>query len=342
MESSQNNIANSPLEETTSATLVEEGHFAQQNGGGVALENDKCKNFHGTVPKETKTNPRFVGSIMALFVPGSAHVVSGRWKTGIIWFFSFVALYFFDFFVSSIPISLSFAAAVAIQILPVSVCVIYYISLLVSSYRLTTPRLGYCGWLIFLLATLIFYTIGTDFLQLVQRTYIGRYDRVTHQAMYPTLKAKDSATSRGDKTVLSMLSYRFSDPRRGDIVGCRAVEQPWWQQPGHVNRRIVGLPGETVDICPPYVLINGKKLLEPPIFAKISLSEDGYSGYDSTEYMVLDGIALPITLGPDEYYLLGDNPSRSLDSRHIGPIPRAVIVGRVMRIILPPWRIREL
>ena len=291
----------------------------------------------------TKTNPRFVGLIMALLLPGSVHVMAGQWKTGITWFFSFVALYFFGFFVLSIPVSLSFAVAITFQILLAIVCVIYYVLLLVSSYRLATPRLGYCGWFLFLLAVLTFYTIGTDFLQLVERTYIGREDKITGWHMYPTLIP--DAPNWEDKTRLSVWAYRFSDPRRGDIIGVKIDERPWWQQPRHMSRRVVGLPGETVDICPPYVLINGEKLLDPPIFAKISSSEDGYSGYvdaKDTKYEENEVIVFPITLGPDEYFVLGDNPTKSVDSRHFGPIRREAIQGKVMRIVFPPWRIREL
>jgi signal peptidase I len=300
---------------------------------------------------EPKTNPRFVGLMMAFVMPGSVHVMSGRWKTGIIWLCSLVALASLNFFVSSIPVSLSFVAFIAIQILLVSLYVIYYVSLLVSSYRLTTPRLGYCGWFLFLLAVLTFYTVANDFLSLMFRTYIGRHDNVVGLHMYPTLKAEDSGTSHwGDKTMLSTLSYQFGDPCRGDIVGFKMREQQWWQQPQHVSRRVVGLPGETVDICPPYVLINGEKLLDPPIFSQISSCEDGYSGYVTGEDSVyvtakgieIEGIALPITLGPDEYFVLGDHSVKSFDSRHCGPVSREAIVGKVVRIVFPPWRIREL
>ena len=292
---------------------------------------------------ETKTNPRFVGLLMAIFLPGSVHVMAGRWKTGIIWLFGFVALYFLDYFVSSIPVSLSFAAVITIQILIALLYVIYYVSLLVSSYHLTIPRLGYCGWFLFLLAALTFHTIGNDFLSLLVRTHICRHQMVTGWSMYPTLQPDEPNWS--DKTMLSRLSYRSSDPHRGDIVVFEIVSTPLYPQPVSVCRRVVGLPGETVDICPPYILINGKKLLDPPIFAKISLSEEGYSGYvtaKEAKYEENEEIVLPITLGPDEYFVLSDNSVESLDSRHFGPIPREAIVGKVMRIVFPPWRIREL
>jgi len=299
---------------------------------------------------KTKTNPRFVGLIMALCMPGSAHVLSGRWKAGIIWFCGFWTLSGLEIFVLSIAIALSFIAVIALLILFYTLSAVYYVLLFISSYRLATPRLGYCGWFLFLLLSIIYHIFIGEFLLSLEGTYIARLNRVVRLAMYPTL-IPDSP-HMGDKTVLSVWAYRFRDPRRGDIVGFKMGEQPWWKQPRHVTSRVVGLPGETVDICPPYALINGEKLLDPPIFAKMSSCKDGYSGYvyakDVDTERILKGIPppeeieFPVTLGPDEYFLLGDNSPESLDSRHLGPFPREAIVGQVTRIIFPPWRIREL
>ena len=287
---------------------------------------------------ETKTNPRFVGLIMALFMPGSAHMMSGRWKTGIIWYCSLYAIFYLSFFVLSIPVPLSFAAVIAIQVLFVSLLIIYYVSLLMSSYRPTTPRLGCCGWFLFVLTTLIINTIASESLQLLDKAYICREQKVTGWGMYPTLKA--DILNWEDIITTSILLYRFSDPRRGDIVYLEIFERPV-----RLCRRVVGLPGETVDICSPYVLINGEKLLEPPIFATISSCEDEYSGYvdtKETKYGENEEIVFPITLGLDEYFVLGDNSAESTDSRHFGPVSREKIVGKVVRIVFPPWRIREL
>ena len=109
--------------------------------------------------------------------------------------------------------------------------------------------------------------------------------------------------------------------------------------------RIVGLPGETVDIESPYVLINGERLTEPPIFAKISGKQDGYAGYFTLEDIYgadAGGVPLPMTLGADEYFVLGDNSSHSKDSRFEGPVRRENITGKVIRIFYPFDRIREI
>ena len=134
-----------------------------------------------------------------------------------------------------------------------------------------------------------------------------------------------------------MLVYQSSPLQRGDIVrvGPDQNGRLW-------AKRVVGLPGETVEIQPPYVLIDGEKLLDPPIFSKISSRAEGYAGYVNAEDMGFKGIALPITLGTDEYFLLGDNSPKSGDSRLFGPVSRENIHGKVMRVVFPPWRIREL
>ena len=128
-----------------------------------------------------------------------------------------------------------------------------------------------------------------------------------------------------------------NSPRRGDIVRFMLEKDGLlW------TKRVVGLPGETIEIRSPYVLINGKELLDPPFFEKISSYEDGYAGYVDVKSMGLEGIALPITLGHDEYFLMGDNSANSVDSRMFGPVPREAIQEKIIRIVFPPWRIREL
>jgi signal peptidase I len=236
-------------------------------------------------------------------------------------------------FAISIPITLSFTAVIAIELFFVTLFVIYFVSLYVSSYR-PTRRLGCNGCFLFLLLMCSFILISDYFVVLVTR-HIGTNYRILVSTMYPTIKSSSSPWTT-DRINVNKWSYRFSDPRRGDIV---FIYNDDFQR----FERVVGLPGEIVDIQFPYVFINGEKLLDPPIFAKISSREDGYSGYfNAKESMKNEGIALPITLGQNEYFILGDNPYESVDSRFLGPIPRQAIVGQVIRIVFPPWRIREL
>jgi len=277
----------------------------------------------------SKYNYHFIGLIIVPFLPGGAHILSGHWKTGMAWYFSAWGVICTCFFVLSLPFPLSFATIIVVQLL----AMIYVILLFVSSYR-PTRRLGCGGWVVFLFLAGTTNIIASEAIAHFIKNHIGRVSPSMGTSMYPTIKTIPS--HRSDWIARNALAYRSEDPCRGDIVGISMTSgEPW-------IKRVVGLPGETIDIQPPYVLINGEKLLWPLIFAKISLSEDGYSGYDTVLSRGREGIVFPITLGSNEYLLLGDNSANSTDSRMFGPVPREAIQGKVVRIIFPPWRIREL
>src|SRR5262245_11846344 len=79
-------------------------------------------------------------------------------------------------------------------------------------------------------------------------------------------------------------------------------------------KRVVGLPGDTIEFSAGHVFVNGQQLNE------------SYTHDVQTTCAINCG---PLTLGPDQYYVLGDNRLNSLDSRSFGPIPAEQIVGRV-------------
>jgi signal peptidase I len=113
--------------------------------------------------------------------------------------------------------------------------------------------------------------------------------------------------------IIDELSYRLHQPERGDIV---VFHYP--RDPKQVFiKRVIGLPGETVEIASGQVKIynsqnpNGKVLDE---------------AYLDQEYT---SAAPPLTLKAGEYFLLGDNRAASLDSRYFGPVQGSAIIGRV-------------
>lgn len=107
--------------------------------------------------------------------------------------------------------------------------------------------------------------------------------------------------------VIDEISYRFKEPVRGDIVVFRYPRDP----KQYFIKRIVGLPGETIQITGNGVFVNGDRV------------EEAYlaEGEQTRGEIV-------VTLQPDEYFVLGDNRSFSLDSRSFGPLPRQYIVGK--------------
>lgn len=160
------------------------------------------------------------------------------------------------------------------------------------------------GWLFYILII-----IGLTYLII---TYVGQRTRVSGSSMETTL-------SDGDNLIVDKLSYRFQDPKRFDIV----VFPYKYEENTYYIKRIIGLPGDTVQVKDGYTYINGE-LLESDIYG--------------AEVMIEAGTASePITLGEEEYFVLGDNRNHSLDSRDpsVGILKREDLIGRAWVRIFP-------
>ncbi len=157
----------------------------------------------------------------------------------------------------------------------------------------------------------ILYILIIVFLTWVIITFVGQRTKVDGHSMEPTL-------SDGDNLIVDKISYRFRDPERYDII----VFPYQHQENTYYIKRIIGLPGETVQVIDGYVYINGEKLDE----------------HYGAEVMNDPGIAAePITLGDDEYFVLGDNRNHSSDSRasSVGVLTRDMLIGRAWVRIYP-------
>lgn len=123
----------------------------------------------------------------------------------------------------------------------------------------------------------------------------------------------------GDNLLVDKFSYLMGSPDRFDVV----VFYPYGEKNGeYFVKRVIGLPGETIQIIGDTIYINGEVL------------EENY-GKDP---ITVQGIAEePLTLGEDEYFLMGDNREVSYDSRYeeVGPVHEKLIVGRAMVRIWP-------
>lgn len=159
------------------------------------------------------------------------------------------------------------------------------------------------GWIVYLCII-----VGVTYLII---TYVGQRTRVSGESMENTLHD-------GDNLIVDKISYRFRDPERYEIV----VFPYHYEKDTYYIKRIIGLPGETVQIIDGYVYINNQKLDE----------------HYGKEVMKSAGIAEePIVLGEDEYFVLGDNRNASSDSREpsVGVIKKDELIGRAFLRIWP-------
>lgn len=209
--------------------------------------------------------------------------------------------------------------------------------------RRPIPRLGFRGWVLFL-----FISIGIPILSaLVVRTFLVHPFTVPTGAMQPTIMGsrKDAEGNHilGDHIFVNKLIYRFSEPQRGDVIVFNTKEIKSLNLDTCFVKRIAGLPGETIGIEPPYIVVNGSKVMEPLILRRIAEGQNGFSGFypaspNSSVPAILTAPADKITLGPDEYLVLGDNTRNSLDGRYFGPIKRSTIIGKAFYIYAPTGR----
>ncbi len=136
---------------------------------------------------------------------------------------------------------------------------------------------------------------------------------VAGQSMMPLLNS-------GDVIWMNKLVYDFGKPERLDVVVFQR-EDKW------TVKRVIGLPGETIQIQGGYVYIDGERLAAENGLDQVSLA----------------GLAEnPIELGEDEYFLLGDNRDSSEDSRfaNVGNVKREQILGKVWMRVYPFMDIR--
>ncbi|MCC8103163.1 MAG: signal peptidase I [Clostridiales bacterium] len=142
--------------------------------------------------------------------------------------------------------------------------------------------------------------------------FVGQRTVVDGRSMNDTLQD-------GDNLIVEKLSYRFGDPQRFDII----VFKPYEDSDELYIKRIIGLPGETVRIdMDGNIYIDGELLEED--YGKETIANPGRASEE-------------ITLGEDEYFVLGDNRNNSTDSRteKVGNVSRDSIVDKAWLRIWP-------
>ena len=140
-----------------------------------------------------------------------------------------------------------------------------------------------------------------------------------------------------DRVLVNKLAYRFGDPSRGDvIVFDRITVNGDSIQHDDLIKRVIGLPGETIEIRECVVYVDGVALEEPWLPSWMTDSTVDAATRCGTASVAATEV------GTNQVYLVGDNRPLSFDSRMFGPVDFDVIVGKAMVVIWPPQDMQRL
>ncbi len=149
-------------------------------------------------------------------------------------------------------------------------------------------------------------TVGLSIiLALGIRTFVAEARYIPSGSMLPTLEIND-------RLIIDKLGYKFTDPKRGDVVVFSPTDALKQQYKDAFIKRIIGLPGETVEVKSGQVIIDGETISE---------------NYIAEEPQYNWG---PQTVPENSYLVLGDNRNNSFDSHSWGFVPHENIIGRAV------------
>ena len=153
---------------------------------------------------------------------------------------------------------------------------------------------------------LISYTVRVGLVLVFIRACVLMGISVESNSMYPTVKT-------GDRTIGTKIAYYFRDPEYRDII-------VFWDKTmtTRLFKRVIGVPGDTIEFKDESVILNGEVLNER------YTEGNTYADFDE-----------PITLGENEYFVMGDNREHSTDSRVFGVIQKQDIIAKVICRVWP-------
>ena len=137
--------------------------------------------------------------------------------------------------------------------------------------------------------------------------------QVEQYSMEPTLLPHD-------RVLVDKILYRLRQPRRGDVI---VLKYPLNPQRNYI-KRIVALPGDTLEVRDGRLVVNGKRIVE------LYVNGEPQGNYG------------PLTVPADSVFVMGDNRNNSEDSRAFGALKKTLIVGQALLIYWPPQRLKIL
>jgi signal peptidase I len=141
----------------------------------------------------------------------------------------------------------------------------------------------------------------------------------------------------GDHLFVNRVRWNVLSPTRGEVMVFKTRGIKLLDQKTHYIKRLVGLPGETISIDEPYLVVNGRRVDEPEAIRRIENREPGYEGYVmagiGANFLAAPGHSVQLT--GNEFFGMGDNTHNSFDSRYWGPVPAANMVGPAWIVYWP-------
>lgn len=180
----------------------------------------------------------------------------------------------------------------------------------------------------------IFGWIGEFFLEVMQTVvfvlsiflivylFIMQPHQVSGKSMFPTYE-------NGDYLLTDKISFALGDPDRGDVVVFHAPDSAGCPKGTGCDfiKRVLGVPGDTIEVRDNAIWVNGTRLIEPYIPPENYTEPGSFTRGRS------------ITLSTNEYFVVGDNRPHSSDSRAWGPVTKSDIVGKV---IFRYWPLKDM
>jgi signal peptidase I len=259
------------------------------------------------------TGKAWKGFLASLVLWGAGQFFSGHRKRGMIWLAIGCLGPPFLLLVYCFP----FVPGKAGMLL-VAVTLIAWFAMLCDSYRPIAP-LHWWGWILLIACSLMLAGLSSIATHGLFHSY-----HIPTGSMDPTL-------SPGDDILVSRYAYWFHEPARGDIVvfktsGIPQIGKDPTGKEVMYDKRVVGLPGDRLELQAPRVLVNGTeiKLGDPAHPIEYTPGPRGF--LDAGESYIV----------PErQYFLLGDNSAHSFDSRYFGAVPHDAVYGKVIKIYWP-------
>lgn len=262
----------------------------------------KSRNSRDFESTRKQSQDAWLAVFLSGFIPGLGHAYLKQWLSSILFFAAFIAV----FIASSLKNPIIVLFAILLQLVLVLV-VPYHVYVSTPVRRERSRRTV----MLFLAVFFGFQFVLSGILAFVIRTFVAEARYIPSGTMTPTLQIDD-------RLIIDKLVYQFSSPKRGDIVVFSPTETLRQQNfRDAFIKRIIGLPGDEVQVKDGSVYINGQPLRENYI-SEAPKYEFG-----------------PVVVPPDSYFVLGDNRNNSYDSHYWGFVPRQNIIGKATQRFYP-------